>query len=157
MPQSDPRPELYWGLFVLVQHLSRRMDERLAQVGLTSRQWLLLAVLQRFFPTSSPSLTEAAARYGTSRQNVKQIAAGLERRGWLRIEPDPSDHRTTRLALTDRIEVFATPELVAEGADFLREVFAGTPESELERLRMVALDLLARIDVDGQVEPGGIR
>ena len=151
---NDPRPELYWALFVLVQHLSRRMDERLTIVGLTSRQWLLLAVLERFFPASAPTLTEAAARYGTSRQNVKQIALGLERRGWLRIEPDRVDGRASRLVLTDRIAVFATPALVQEGAAFLEAVFAGTPESELDRMRRFAIALLARLD--GQQEaPGG--
>ncbi|HEU5205187.1 MAG TPA: MarR family transcriptional regulator [Candidatus Limnocylindrales bacterium] len=151
---NDPRPDLYWALFVLVQHLSRRMDERLTIVGLTSRQWLLLAVLSRFFPDSAPTLTEAAARYGTSRQNVKQIALGLERRGWLRIEPDPADGRASRLVLTDRIAVFATPALLQAGDEFLEAVFAGTPEPDLERMRRFTLDLLARLD--GQQEaPGG--
>src|SRR5512147_1735671 len=134
MAQPDPRPELYWGLFVLVQHLSRRMDQRLERVGLTSRQWLLLAVLQQFFPASSPTLTEAAARYGTSRQNVKQIALGLQRDGWLRIQDDPLDHRASRLVLTDRIAVFATPELISEGAEFLHAVFEGIAERDLARM-----------------------
>ena len=151
---NDPRPELYWALFVLVQHLSRRMDERLTIVGLTSRQWLLLAVLARFFPDSAPTLTEAAARYGTSRQNVKQIALGLERSGWLRIEPDQADGRASRLVLTDRIQIFATPALLQEGDEFLEAVFAGTSDADLERMRRFTLDLLAR--VEGQQEaPGG--
>ncbi len=133
------------------------MDERLVMVGLTSRQWLLLAVLQRFFPGSSPTLTEAAARYGTSRQNVKQIALGLERGGWLDIEPDPVDGRASRLVLTDRIDVFATPALITEGADFLKGVFEGTPEADLARMRRFALGLLARLDGGAQAEPGGSR
>lgn len=151
---TDPRPELYWALFVLVQHLSRRMDERLTIVGLTSRQWLLLAVLSRFFPDSAPTLTEAAARYGTSRQNVKQIALGLERSGWLRIEPDPVDGRASRLVLTDRIQIFATPALLQAGDEFLEAVFSGTQERELERMRRFTLDLLARLDGQQEV-PGG--
>jgi DNA-binding MarR family transcriptional regulator len=151
--RNDPRPELYWALFVVVQHLSRRMDERLTIVGLSSRQWLLLAVLERFFSDSAPTLTEAAARYGTSRQNVKQIALGLERRGWLRIEPDQADGRASRLVLTDRIGVFATPALVQEGADFLDAAFAGTPEPELVQMRRFTLDLLARLEGE-QEAPG---
>lgn len=155
MPPTDPRPELYWALFVLVQHLSHRMDERLEGLGLTSRQWLLLAVIQRAFPDGSPTLTEAAAHYGSSRQNVKQIAMGLERHGWLRIEAHPSDGRATRLVLTDRIDVFATPELMAAGADFLHDVFAGTSEAELYRLRESALALLARLDAHAAESLGG--
>lgn len=122
------------------------MDERLGPLGLTARQWLLLAVISRGFPAGSPSLTEAADRYGTSRQNVKQIAIGLQRRGWLRIEPDPVDGRTTRLVLTDKIAVFASPELQEQGDEFLHTVFAGMPESELTRMREFALGLLAHLD-----------
>lgn len=135
------------------------MDERLEELRLTSRQWLLLAVIQRWFPNASPTLTEAAARYGTSRQNVKQIALGLARHGWLRIEGDPVDARATRLVLTDRIEVFATPELEAAGAEFLHSVFAGIPEAELVRMRQAALALLARLDAQAAEPPepqGGV-
>lgn len=156
MAPTDPRPDLYWALFVLVQHLSRRMDERLTIVGLTSKQWLLLAVLAQFFPDSHPTLTEAAERYGTSRQNVKQVALGLERRGWLRIEPDPSDGRASRLVLTDRISVFATPALTEEADEFLHSVFAGTPDRDLTEMRRLALELLRRLEGDG-VEIGGSR
>lgn len=155
MADRDPRPELYWALFVLVQHLSRRMDARLATLGLTSRQWLLLAVIQRWFPDRSPTLTEAAERYGTSRQNVKQIALGLERRGWLSVEADALDGRATRLVLTDRIAVFATPELEAEGQEFLHNVFAGTPQAELTEMRDFALALLARLDLPDSTEMAG--
>lgn len=156
MAQTDPRPELYWALFVLVQHLSRRMDERLRMLGLTSRQWLLLAVIQRWFANESPTLTDTAARYGTSRQNVKQIALALERHGWLRIQPDANDHRASRLALTDRIAVFATPELEAAGAAFLQDVFAGTAEAELAQMRDSAVALLTRLDVHPAEPPRGV-
>jgi DNA-binding MarR family transcriptional regulator len=156
MADTDPRPELYWALFVLVQHLSRRMDRRLEPYGLASRQWLLLAVIGRWFPDRSPTLTEAAARYGTSRQNVKQIALGLERRGWLRIEDDPIDGRATRLVLTDRVDVFATPELQAEGDEFLHSVFAGMRPGELIRMRDFTLTLLARLDAAPTDTQGGV-
>ena len=65
--------EVFGRLFVLGQHLTRRADEALRPVGLTSKQWLLLAVLVKGFPGATPTLTEAAAVYGTSRQNVKQV------------------------------------------------------------------------------------
>ena len=79
------RAEVFGSLFVLVQHLSRRADKELADLGLTTRQWLLLAVLINAFPGRSPSLSEAADKYGSSRQNVKQVALGLEARGFVRL------------------------------------------------------------------------
>jgi len=159
MPDStpdDPRPELFGSLLVLVQHLTRRLDEALVPIGLTSHQWLLLAVLERWFgrgapspagdAVHAPSLTEAAARYGSSRQNVKQVALGLERRGFLRLVTDPSDRRTTRLAVTDKVaEVFSTPEIAREGDALLRALFADLDEDELERLHALVVTWLARI------------
>ncbi len=153
---ADPRPELFGSLLVLVQHLTRRLDESLVPLGLTAHQWLLLAVLERWFgggATSSAgdgihaaSLTEAAARYGSSRQNVKQVALGLERRGFLRLVTDPSDRRTTRLAVTDKVaEVFSAPEIATEGDALLRALFVDLDDDELERLHGLVVVWLARI------------
>ena len=159
MPETtpaDPRPELFGSLLVLVQHLTRRLDEALIPLGLTSHQWLLLAVLERWFGSGAPSstgneihaasLTEAAARYGSSRQNVKQVALGLERRGFVRLVTDPSDRRTTRLEVTDKVsEVFSAPEIATEGDALLRALFADLDDDELERLHALVVVWLARI------------
>jgi DNA-binding MarR family transcriptional regulator len=142
----DPRPELFGSLFVIVQHLTRRLDEALQPLGLTSRQWLLLAVMQRWFGDRSPSLTEAAARYGTSRQNVKQVALGLQRQGYLRLVVDPLDRRTTRLVTTDRIRIFDEPGNVARGQALLTAAFAELDPAELARLHDLAVTWLARLD-----------
>lgn len=105
------------------------MDEMLAPMDLTTRQWLLLAILSR---SARPlSLSESAARYGSSRQNIKQIALGLERRGYLRLLPDPEDARAQRLYLTDAIHRFDEPAIVQQGAAFLADVFSGLTPAEL--------------------------
>lgn len=136
----ETRSEAFGYTFVLVQHLARRMDALLEPIGLTSRQWLLLAVLDKWFPGRDPSLSEAAARYGSSRQNVKQIALGLVARGFLRLEPDPADARTTRLHRTPRVAEFARPDAVAQSVEFLSAVFDGLTDDETDRLR----ELIAR-------------
>jgi DNA-binding MarR family transcriptional regulator len=125
----DPTPDVFGRVFVLVQHLSRRVDLALAPIGLTSRQWLLLAVLSRGFPGAAPTLSEAAALFGTSRQNVKQIAVQLVARGYLTLDVDPADARATRLRLTDRVAEFDAPDAVAGQVAVLDELFACfTPE-----------------------------
>ncbi len=140
---TDPRPDLFGSLLVLVQHLSRHLDDALAPLGLTSRQWLLLAVMERWFPDGSPTLTEAAVRYGTSRQNVKQVALGLERRGYLRLVPDRLDRRATRLELTDKVSVFYTPDLRAQRLEMLDSLFADLEPARVELLRELVGDWLA--------------
>jgi DNA-binding MarR family transcriptional regulator len=129
------RAETFGSIFVIVQHLARRADAELAEQGLTSRQWLLLAVLTRWFHGRSPSLSEAAERYGSSRQNVKQIALGLEARGFVRLVPDRSDGRTTRIELTERVSVFDEPEMVRQQAGMLADAFVGLSDGETLALR----------------------
>jgi DNA-binding MarR family transcriptional regulator len=129
-PAMDPDEEraasdAFARAFVVVGHLTRLADARLADWDLTTRQWLLLAVLAQGFPGRAPSLSEAAAAYGTSRQNVKQIAIGLESRGFVHLVPDGSDGRMTRLVLTDRIRIFDEPEGLARGRDLLASAFDG--------------------------------
>ena len=139
--------ELFGSAFVLVQHLGRRMDALLEPMDLTTRQWLLLAVLSK---AGRPlSLTDAAALYGSSRQNVKEIALGLERRGYLRLEADPTDGRALLLHRTPLVaQSFETPDAQAQGTDFLAGIFAGlspTEQADLHRLLLAWLHSLTEV------------
>lgn len=132
------RAEAFGSLFVLMQHLSRRADRELADLGLTTRQWLLLAILTKAFPGASPSLSEAAEQYGSSRQNVKQVALGLEARGFVRLVPDLTDARTTRIEVTDRVHDFDEPQMVQRTEAMLADAFAGlTPVETRDLLALV--------------------
>jgi DNA-binding MarR family transcriptional regulator len=161
-PTPDPieqelvraRAELFGSIFVVVQHLARRADAELAQMDLTTRQWLLLAVLTKWFPGRDASLTEAAERYGSSRQNVKQIALGLETRGYLRLIPDPVDGRATRLHVTDKVGLFDRPEAVARQAAMLTDVTAGLTSEQTLALRDLVVRWLAGIAAPGGTVAG---
>ena len=124
----------FGGVFVVAGHLTRLTDARPGRLGPTTRQWLLLAVLARGFAGRAPSLTEAAQAYGSSRQNVKQIALGLEARGFLRLEADAHDGRTTRLALTERVSIFDEPEGQARGRALLEAAFDGLEREDVLHL-----------------------
>jgi DNA-binding MarR family transcriptional regulator len=134
-PVVDAQAEIFGSIFVITQHLARRTDRELADLGLTTPQWLLLAVLGKWFAGRRPSLSEAAARYGSSRQNVKQIALGLEARGFIRLVPDPADGRTTRLETTDRVQVFDEPEMQARSAAILADACGVLSPAETLALR----------------------
>jgi MarR family transcriptional regulator, transcriptional regulator for hemolysin len=134
------RAEVFGSLFVISGRLTRRADRELAELGLTTRQWLLLAVLTNEFPDRSPSLSEAADKYGSSRQNVKQVALGLETRGFVHLVADPSDARTTRIALTERVRAFDEPPMVERTKAMLSDAFAGLTPDETGDLR----DLIRR-------------
>jgi DNA-binding MarR family transcriptional regulator len=150
---ATARAELFANVFVLVQRLTNLTDAALSDWGLTSRQWLLLAILTRGFPDRAPSLTEAAARYGSSRQNVKQIALALEARGFLRLAPDGRDGRTTRLVLTDKVRMFDEPEGEARGRALLADAFGSLEDADILELRSLVLRWIETLDAD-RARPG---
>ena len=126
--------EVFGAAFMLTQYLTRHADEALVPLELTTRQWLLLAVLVKRFQGESPSLSEAATAYGSSRQNVKQIARQLEERGYLRLLPDPDDRRTLRLQLTPKVGVFDRPDEQHRLASLMAGLFEGFEPAELQYL-----------------------
>jgi DNA-binding MarR family transcriptional regulator len=126
------RAEVFGSMFFLAQHLARQVDSALDPLGLTTKQWLLLVLLVKRLAGERPTLSEAAKWYGSSRQNVKQIAEQLEKRGYLLLEADPADARAIRLRLTAKIKLFDTrPELARQKA-LMNEVFAWAKPGELE-------------------------
>jgi DNA-binding MarR family transcriptional regulator len=134
VPHADARHAAFGSVFVVTQHLDRLGDVVLAPLGLTTKQWLLLAVVEKAFVGRHPTLTEAAAVHGSSRQNVKAMARGLEMAGYLRLVPDPIDHRALRLVPTGRSDVFAGPEWRAREAAFFSFVFGDLAPAEVEQL-----------------------
>ena len=85
-------------LIVLVaQQLRTLMDQLLREDGLTTQQAALTSVVDAL---GAPSLSETAHALGTTHQNAKQIAAALERKGFLRIAADKRDARVRRLRTT---------------------------------------------------------
>ncbi len=93
--------------FRLIQALARRqraaMDRALEDAGVTTQQAALLTTIG---PGGAPSLSEAAAALQTSYQNIKQLAAALERKGLLETRRDPADRRIQRLAQTPACAAF---------------------------------------------------
>ncbi len=79
------------------QRLRHLMDQHLRDADLTSQQGVLLSVVRA---RGQPALGEVASAMATSHQNAKQIAAGLERKGMLRIVQDKADGRVKRLTAT---------------------------------------------------------
>ncbi|HEY9855293.1 MAG TPA: hypothetical protein V6D05_06110 [Stenomitos sp.] len=140
----EHQAELFGSLFLLTQHLARRADAAMEPLGLTTKQWLLLAILVKRFAGQTPTLTEAALWYGSSRQNVKQIALQLESRGFLRLVTDPKDKRVLRLQLTEHVRLLETPQEHQRQVDLLTGLFAALSDPDLARfLELVRRELAA--------------
>jgi len=126
--------EAFGQVFLLAQHLTRVTDSELRPLGLTTSQWLLLAVVSRH-PGGAPTLTDAAAAYGTSRQNVKQVAKQLEVRGYLKLKADPGDGRALRLHVTRKVaDSFDSPAAKLRERRHFKRLFQGLGDADVAGL-----------------------
>jgi DNA-binding MarR family transcriptional regulator len=103
--EIEKKKYLFGSIFLLAQRWQYLGDHFLAKDKVTTKQWLLLAVITSLFD-SPPTLTQAAEAMGTSRQNVKQIALKLDRRGFIKIKIDVKDSRILRLHITAKNKHF---------------------------------------------------
>lgn len=145
----DRKRYLFGGLFVASNTLQTVMDRQLKDVGLTSKQWLLMAVLEEFWKDKVPTLKEAANFMGTSHQNVKQIALKLQEKGFLALEKDEKDKRVMRIKRLVSGEDFG--EAYQQGAVyFLDTLFGGFSADELDTTLKVLFQLNERLKEMGE-------
>jgi len=78
--------------------LARRFDEALRPVGLTNGQFSLMMSLNRPAPAGMGSV---ATLLGMDRTTLTAALKPLERRGLVKIAPDPADRRGRLLTLTE--------------------------------------------------------
>ena len=88
-------------LFMVEQRWHYFIDKDLESDNITMKQWLMLIVISAGF-RSPPSIQEVAEAMSTTHQNVKQVAASMERRGFMVLERDPDNKRIIRLKITDK-------------------------------------------------------
>lgn len=110
-----------------LQLLGDRIDGKL-----TVKQWLFLAGVLKC-ESDTPSLSEIAARIGSSRQNVKKMAAILEKQRFVVMEKDARDARVVRVKLTDACMAHLKQRENAE-LQFIKALFTGFQAKELSLL-----------------------
>lgn len=101
--------------------LGRRFDEALRPVGLTNGQFSLLMSLNRPQP---PGMASVANLLAVDRTTLTAALKPLERRGLVKVFPDPADRRGRLLKLTPKgTEVLASAVPIWEQTH--KEVEAG--------------------------------
>lgn len=88
-------------VFLVEQRWRYIVEKELEPDDITAKQWLMLIVIGAGFK-SPPSIQEVADAMSTTHQNVKQIAASMERRGFMVLERDEGNKRIIRLKVTEK-------------------------------------------------------
>jgi DNA-binding MarR family transcriptional regulator len=147
---AQPPVQLFRLVITLATHLRTRMDQRLAEVGLTIAQAGVLTFVSA--SERPPTLGDTARSLGTSHQNARQVVAALERKGMIEVRPDPADGRVRRLAVTARVaETFADRDLADRG-EVSRWLSALTEDEQRQ-----AVSLLNRVLRDLVEDPAPAR
>ena len=105
MNTLDKQKYIFGSIFLIANKLQVLGDQHLGKGGITTKQWLLTVMISQFHG-KSPTLSEVAELMGSSRQNVKQLALKLEKKGFLNIQKDDKDARALRLKLTEKSRAF---------------------------------------------------
>lgn len=144
MVKLEVMEEIFGLVFFIGQRWQYITDRELARSNLTTRQWMMLAVIDTMFDYN-PSIQEVAEKLSTTHQNVKQIAVNLEKRGFITIDRCHKDRRVLRLKTTDQNERFWR-ENADRNKKFVADFFAGFSGEELETLLGLMRKISARTE-----------
>jgi len=137
-------------IVLLAQELRTLMDQLLRADGLTTQQAALITVVEAI---GAPSLSQAAAALGTTHQNAKQIATALERKGFLRIDPDEGDRRVRRLVTTAKSRSYwkrRSPSDYEHVLEWFGDLSEREAQALFELLLRVERTARAALDADGR-------
>jgi DNA-binding MarR family transcriptional regulator len=137
--------QVYSTLFSLTNKLQIKGDERLD--GLTSRQLMtMIAIIH--LPEDQTTLNNIARKLGTSKQNVKQLVANMENKGYVVTLPSGRDRRSYNIRITGpgKESLLKNGEI---GNNLFLEMFKDFTMEELETLWSL-LGKLYRFDGEEQ-------
>ena len=111
--------------------LRKRLDVRLAEQGVTSRQWEVLAILAMHGEMPQRQLADAL---GIEAPALAGLVSRMERDGWLKRTPSEDDRRKMMISPAGRAE-----EVWGESVVYFRElrelVTRGVSQDDLDCLR----------------------
>jgi MarR family transcriptional regulator for hemolysin len=137
------KQKIIFGRLFLLANKTRIIGDRVLSGEMTIRQWLLTAAIAQL-KDNPPTMGEAARLMGSSHQNVKQLAAKLQERGFLMLEKHGEDFRETRLKLTEKNYCF-WEKSQAVIRELLTEIFHDFSEEELDSIYQCFVKLYGSI------------
>ncbi len=126
-------------LFIIQQRWNYYIGKKLANDKITTKQWLMMIIIENAF-NHDPSMQEVADAMSTTHQNVKQLAVRLETRGFIKIERDPENKRILRLKTTDESLKY-WEERSPEDLKSIAAIFYGLNDDEMRSLFQVMIKL----------------
>ena len=145
---SDDEREMWISLAGVLMRLPGALDAQLQRdAGLTHFEYLVLSGLS-MSEARTMRMSDLAAVAEGSLPRLSQVVSRLEKRGWVRRTPDPTDGRYTLAVLTDDgwAKVVATAPGHVEAVR--RFVFDPLTKSQQRQLRDIGRRIMRAVDPD---------
>ena len=131
MLEFDFEDSIGYAIFTTSHALRRALESELSQVGMTLRQWEVLACLAC---DEGFSQTEMADHLGIEPPTLAGVLRRMERDGWLERKACVNDRRRNRIMATDKAE--AVWKQTKEMCHHIRQqATAGISRADIERLK----------------------
>lgn len=120
----------YW-IFATAHDLACTINEEFAGMGITHRQWEVLAWISYLGELSQ---TELAERMGIEAPTLVGVLDRMERDGWIQRVPSDTDRRKKLIRVTERVEPVWV-QMVERGLQIRARAIQGISEEQLQNLR----------------------
>lgn len=138
---------VYGMLFAVSNRIQTFGDEQLKDI--TMKQHFMMIVLG-LYGEKSPTLSELADAVGCSYQNIKRMAANLEKNNYVSIVEDDQDKRKRHIKMTDKF-----PKMGEENRKmtltFMEGLYSGISDEELDSM----VSILKRMENNIKQMSGG--
>lgn len=118
---------IFASVFILQNRLQTACEK--IQTDISMKQWLLLAMVD--FNTGQNTLTSIAELMGCSRQNIKQLAVSLEKKGY--IDLIKGRNNAIHIQLKEKAYQYSK-EMAEYHRNTLRLLFANFNDQEIQQL-----------------------
>jgi MarR family transcriptional regulator for hemolysin len=133
MLQFDFENSIAYWIFSTAHQLACTINEELAELGITHRQWEVLAWISF---AGELSQTELAAKMGIEAPTLVGVLDRMERDGWIVRIPSETDRRKKLIRATERVEP-VWMQMLARGAGIRSRATAGLTQEQLDSLRQI--------------------
>lgn len=130
---------LFVSLFIQQNRIQTAYDKISAEIS--TKQWILLGITANC--PEPKTLTRIGRLMGCSRQNVKQLADSLEKRGYIDIKK--GGKRCVCLELTEKARQYHS-EIYNTRSDFLESLYSVFSDEEIEQLYKLQTKMFSGIE-----------
>ncbi|MEN1678056.1 MAG: MarR family transcriptional regulator [Planctomycetota bacterium] len=137
----------YW-IFSTAHEMSQRMNDELADLDITFRQWEVLGWLSFFGEISQADLAKGML---IEPPTLAGILDRMERDDWIERTPDPADGRRKIVRPTDRVEPVWS-KMVERARRVRSEATAGISPADLETTRKTLEQMRRNLAGDERID-----